>query len=65
MHGTEDNRVSYEIGVEVAERLRNSTFYTFENKGHLPVTTATGEFCEVLRQFVRTGTVPAPPGAGK
>ncbi len=32
--------------------------YLFEGRGHLPIFTATGEFCEVLRSFVLTGTVP-------
>ena len=33
--------------------------YAFEGKGHLPIFTATDEFCEVLRRFVRTGTATA------
>ena len=31
---------------------------------HLTMTTATGEFCEVLRQFVLEGTVPQPENMG-
>jgi hypothetical protein len=37
--------------------------YPFPGKGHLPIFTATTEFCDVLRQFVKTGTVPEPQEA--
>jgi hypothetical protein len=40
-------------------RDTNAQLYAFEGKGHLPIFTATDEFCEVLRRFVRTGTATA------
>ena len=57
-HGTEDRSVPFECGRYVAERIPGALFYPFKGKGHQPIFTATAEFCEVLRQFIRTGTVP-------
>ena len=61
MHGTEDRRVPLEIGKYIAEQIDGGLFYPLEGKGHLPMATATGEFCEVLRQFILTGTVSKEP----
>ena len=44
---------------QIAAGLPNAQLYAFEGKGHLPIFTATDEFCEVLRRFVRTGTATA------
>ncbi len=38
--------------------LPDARLHGFEGKGHLPLFTATHEFCEVLRSFVRD-VVPA------
>ncbi len=58
MHGTEDRRIPFEDGRYIAEHIPGAKLYPFQGRGHLPMTTAIGEFCEVLRLFVRTGTVP-------
>ncbi|MFQ5899816.1 MAG: alpha/beta fold hydrolase [Candidatus Methylomirabilia bacterium] len=60
-HGTRDRRVSMEAARYLAEHLPAAQLYLFEGRGHLPIFTATGEFCEVLRSFVRTGSVPSSP----
>jgi pimeloyl-ACP methyl ester carboxylesterase/DNA-binding SARP family transcriptional activator len=61
MHGTEDIRVPFAVGEEIARRLPSGRLYPFSGLGHLPMHTATGEFCQVLRQFVRTGEIPRDP----
>ncbi|MBI3031434.1 MAG: alpha/beta fold hydrolase [Candidatus Rokubacteria bacterium] len=57
-HGTHDRRVSMEAARYLAEHIPGAQLYLFEGRGHLPIFTATGEFCDVLRSFVRTGAVP-------
>jgi DNA-binding SARP family transcriptional activator/pimeloyl-ACP methyl ester carboxylesterase len=57
MHGTHDRRVSLATAHFLAERLPDARLYLFEGAGHLPIFTATAEFCDVLRRFVRTGEV--------
>jgi class 3 adenylate cyclase/pimeloyl-ACP methyl ester carboxylesterase len=57
MHGTEDRSVPLEQGQYIADRIAGATLYLFEGKGHVPVFTATSEFCEVLRQALRGGVV--------
>jgi pimeloyl-ACP methyl ester carboxylesterase len=59
MHGTEDCNVPFEYGEVIASRIPGAVFYPFVGRGHLPNCTAPGEFCEVLIQFLRTGTVPS------
>ncbi|MFQ5946679.1 MAG: alpha/beta fold hydrolase, partial [Anaerolineae bacterium] len=61
IHGTHDRRVSMEAARYLTEHLPAAQLYPFEGRGHLPIFTATGEFCEVLRSFVRTGRVPSSP----
>jgi class 3 adenylate cyclase/pimeloyl-ACP methyl ester carboxylesterase len=61
-HGTADREVPFAAARYIVERLPNAQLYAFEGKWHLPLYTATHEFCEVLRRFVRTGTVPESPG---
>jgi pimeloyl-ACP methyl ester carboxylesterase len=56
-HGADDRAVPFEQGRYIASRIPGACFRAFEGKGHLPIYTATSEFCDVLRQFVRTGTV--------
>lgn len=58
MHGTEDVRVPFAVGEELARRIPDAKLYPFSGVGHVPNTTAVGEFCEVLRRFVRTGDIP-------
>ena len=57
-HGSEDQRIPIAAGRYIAEHIPDSVFYPFEGAGHLPLYTATAEFRDVLRQFIRTGTVP-------
>jgi len=56
--GTQERRVSFEAARYLAEHIPGAQLYLFEGRGHLPIFTATGEFCDVLRSFVRTGAVP-------
>jgi pimeloyl-ACP methyl ester carboxylesterase len=55
-HGSEDRLVACSAAAFIAEQLPDGQLYLFEGKGHLPLFTATDEFCTVLRNFVRTGT---------
>lgn len=57
LHGTEDRRVSVAAAHHLARHIPDARLYLFEGRGHLPIFTATAEFCEVLRRFVRTGEV--------
>jgi class 3 adenylate cyclase/pimeloyl-ACP methyl ester carboxylesterase len=59
MNGTADRRAPVEAGRYLAEHIPGAQFYPFNGKGHGLIYTATSEFCEVLRCFVRTGGVPA------
>jgi pimeloyl-ACP methyl ester carboxylesterase len=57
LHGTQDRRVPLATAHYLTERLPDAQLYLFEGAGHLPIFTATAEFCDVLRRFVRTGKV--------
>jgi pimeloyl-ACP methyl ester carboxylesterase len=52
LHGTEDRRVSPAAARHLARHIPDAQLYLFEGRGHLPIFTATAEFCEVLRRFV-------------
>ena len=56
-HGTQDQLVSFATAEYLARTIPNAQLYGFEDKGHLPIFTATDEFCGVLRRFVRQETV--------
>jgi pimeloyl-ACP methyl ester carboxylesterase len=58
MHGTEDRNVPFDVGRNIAARIPGAHFYAFKGRGHVPIFTATEEFCDVLRCFIRTGSVP-------
>jgi pimeloyl-ACP methyl ester carboxylesterase len=58
IHGTEDRLIPIEHSCYQAEHIPGALFYPFERCGHMPNMTAPAEFCGVLRQFVRAGTVP-------
>jgi pimeloyl-ACP methyl ester carboxylesterase len=60
MHGSRDDDVSLVTGIEIAQRIAKADLYVFEGKGHLPMFTATGEFCATLRNFVRQGRARVP-----
>jgi pimeloyl-ACP methyl ester carboxylesterase len=53
MHGREDRAVAFPAAEQISAGLPNARLYAFEGKGHLPIFTATDEFCEALRRFVR------------
>ena len=55
-----DRDVPIAAAREMASRIPGSTLYCFEGKGHLPTFTATAEFCDVLRRFVRGEALGAP-----
>jgi pimeloyl-ACP methyl ester carboxylesterase len=52
-HGREDRLVAFAAAEEISARLPNARLHAFERKGHLPIFTATTEFCNVVRSFVR------------
>lgn len=56
LHGAEDRRVSMAAARHLAEHIPDARLHVFEGRGHLPIFTATAEFCEVLRRFVGTGS---------
>jgi pimeloyl-ACP methyl ester carboxylesterase len=53
VHGTEDRRVPFEEGRQLATRIPRARLYPMVGFGHLPLFTARQAFCEVLREFVR------------
>ncbi len=58
-HGTEDRQVPFAAAEYLAAHIAGAQLYPFVGYGHVPLFTATQEFCDVLRAFVRTGEVPA------
>jgi pimeloyl-ACP methyl ester carboxylesterase len=52
-HGEADCLVAIEQAHYLVKTIPRAQFYAFHGKGHLPVFTATSEFCHVLRQFVQ------------
>ncbi len=66
-HGTEDRQVPFAAAEYLAAHIPGAQLYPFVGYGHVPLFTATQEFCDVLRRFVRTGTdrgVTFPASAG-
>jgi DNA-binding SARP family transcriptional activator/pimeloyl-ACP methyl ester carboxylesterase len=61
LHGTEDRRVSVAAARYLTQHLPDARLHLFEGRGHLPIFTATAEFCQVLRGFV--GDHPSSPGS--
>jgi pimeloyl-ACP methyl ester carboxylesterase len=53
LQGTDDRRVSVAAAHHLARHIPHAQLHLFEGRGHLPIFTATAEFCEVLRRFVR------------
>jgi pimeloyl-ACP methyl ester carboxylesterase len=58
VHGTEDRQVPFAAAEYLAAHIPGAQLYPFKGYGHLPLFTATQEFCEALRVFVRDGTMP-------
>jgi class 3 adenylate cyclase/pimeloyl-ACP methyl ester carboxylesterase len=54
-HGGEDQLVTSAASEFIASRIPGAQLYIFEGKGHNPMFSATDEFCDVLRNFIRTG----------
>jgi pimeloyl-ACP methyl ester carboxylesterase len=53
-----EDRIVPRTGSEfIASRIPGARLYIFDGKGHNPMFSATNEFCEILRNFVRTGRV--------
>jgi class 3 adenylate cyclase/pimeloyl-ACP methyl ester carboxylesterase len=61
-HGRDDRLVSFAAAELMVSSLPNARLHGFEGKGHLPLFTATQEFCEVVRAFVKD-VVPAARAA--
>jgi pimeloyl-ACP methyl ester carboxylesterase len=57
VHGTEDRQVPFAAAEYLAAHIPGAQLYPFKGYGHVPLFTATREFCDVLRRFVRTGAV--------
>jgi pimeloyl-ACP methyl ester carboxylesterase len=58
-HGTEDRQVPFAAAEYLAAHIPGAHLYPFVGYGHVPLFTATQEFCDVLRAFVQTGEVRA------
>ncbi len=54
-HGREDQVVTCATSEFIASRIPGAQLYIFDGKGHNPMFSATDEFCDVLRNFIRTG----------
>jgi class 3 adenylate cyclase/pimeloyl-ACP methyl ester carboxylesterase len=54
-HGREDQLVTSTASEFIASRIPGAQLYLFDGKGHNPMFSATDEFCDVLRNFIRTG----------
>ncbi len=52
-HGTEDRLIDFAAAAYLAKEIPNAQLYAFEGSGHLPLFTATDEFCDVLKRFIR------------
>jgi class 3 adenylate cyclase/pimeloyl-ACP methyl ester carboxylesterase len=55
LHGEADRLFPLEAGRYMAEHIPGAQFYVFKGRCHLPVATATVEFAQVVKRFVRTG----------
>jgi pimeloyl-ACP methyl ester carboxylesterase len=55
LHGENDHMVPLEAGRYLADRIPDAQFYLFKGRCHVPMFTATVEFAQVVRHFIRTG----------
>jgi class 3 adenylate cyclase/pimeloyl-ACP methyl ester carboxylesterase len=60
-HGGEDQLISCAASEFIASRIPGAQLYIFDGKGHSPMFSATDEFCEVLRNFIRAGRAERTP----
>ena len=51
--GTADRASPGEDASALASRIPGAQLYEFMGRGHIPAVIATGEFCDVLRLFIR------------
>ncbi|MDP6516589.1 MAG: alpha/beta fold hydrolase, partial [Alphaproteobacteria bacterium] len=56
-HGTKDKLIPFSAATFLAENIPDAQLHAFEGQGHLPIFTATDQFCDILRRFVDHGTV--------
>ena len=59
-HGREDRQKPWTLSEFIASRIPGAQLYLFDGAGHLPMFSATDEFCRVLRNFIRTGRAESP-----
>jgi pimeloyl-ACP methyl ester carboxylesterase len=55
LHADEDRLVTLEAAQVLAGQIPGAQLYIFKGRGHAAYNTATAEFAEVVRRFVRTG----------
>jgi class 3 adenylate cyclase/pimeloyl-ACP methyl ester carboxylesterase len=60
-HGGEDQLISCAASEFIASRIPGAQLHIFAGKGHSPMFSAPDEFCEVLRNFIRTGRAERTP----
>ena len=51
-HGREDQIISFAAAEHLTNCLPNAELRAFEGKGHMPIFTATEQFCSLVREFV-------------
>ena len=59
MHGKEDKLVGLDASRYLAREIAGASLYCFDGAGHLPTWTATEEFCQQIRKFLKTKPVGA------
>lgn len=55
LHGEADRLVPVDAGRYVADQIPDAQFGVFKGRGHSLIATATPEFAQVIRNFIRTG----------
>jgi sigma-B regulation protein RsbQ len=55
MQGEEDRVVPVGAGHYLVDHIPGAQFYLFKGRGHMLTFTATAEFTQVMRNFIRTG----------
>lgn len=55
LHGEADRLNPVEMGRWTAEQIPGAQFHALKGRSHMALATATAEFAEVVRRFIRTG----------
>ena len=55
VHGEVDRVNPVEAARWTAEQIPGSQFYALKGRSHMALATATAEFAELVRRFIRTG----------